>query len=107
MDRRGTARQIGRHPRRRPEKVRWRRDESGVASAAVRRHSASRAGLTALCSLMLCGAVPAATEIRWLPDRSGVEVTGVEMSGLPAADAPAEQWAAFLSIRTAGAGLPP
>ena len=56
---------------------------------------------------MLCGSVPAAAEIRWLPDRSAVEVTGVEAAGLPAADAPDGKWRALLSIRVAGADLPP
>ncbi len=51
--------------------------------------------------------VVAAPEIRWLPDHSAVEVTGIAPAALPPADAPAEQWEARFAVRLAGEALPP
>jgi hypothetical protein len=46
----------------------------------------------------------AAPEIRWVPDNSAVEVTGIENVKLPLPDAPAGTWAALFSVRTEGGG---
>lgn len=55
--------------------------------------------------------VSAAAEIRWLPDHTAVEVTGLDATAaLPAADAAAEEWARRFAVRTeggAGIGIPP
>jgi hypothetical protein len=55
---------------------------------------------------------PAAPEIRWLPDHTSVEVTGLGSEPLPAADAAAEEWSRRFAIRTttttnAAAAVPP
>ena len=67
-------------------------------AAAIILHAAL--GMTAGCPV-------AAHGIRWLPDHSGVDVTDVEKSRLPAADAPAERWEKVFPVRAAGANLPP
>lgn len=51
--------------------------------------------------------VAGAPEFRWLPDHSAVEIQGIEPTGLPGADSPAEKWEKHFSVRVAGADMPP
>ena len=63
--------------------------------------------LLAMLQLAALSPAAAAPEIRWLPDHSAVEVSGIAPATLPAADAPSEQWEAMFAIRLAGEAMPP
>ena len=63
--------------------------------------------LLAVLQMAALSPASAAPEIRWLPDHSAVEVTGIAPATLPAADAPAEQWEAMFAVRLAGESRPP
>lgn len=57
----------------------------------------------AAIALTVSGAALAAPEIRWLPDHSAVEVTGIDAALLKGTEATPDKWAALFSVRTDGA----
>lgn len=62
--------------------------------------------------MLLCsaGTALAEPEIRWLENRTAVEVTGIGGEALPAAGAGADEWARRFAVRTEGGdgiGIPP
>lgn len=60
--------------------------------------------LTAFCGLAFTVAAGAEPEIRWLPDHSAVEVTGIDAAALKQVDWPPDKWAGLFSVRTDVAG---